>query len=129
MTAASLTEAEAIVVMRLRACGWTVTPPPAAPRLPAVAPIQTQPAATAFVLYGFAGCPWCAKLCDRLRGLGVAYEYRDVPDPAERQRLYDGWGLVGPARTMPQLFCDDERLGSYAEVSAIPPDALKALAA
>lgn len=85
-------------------------------------------APSSFVLYGFEDCPWCQKMKGLLGELGIPFEWVPEEDKERRQRLYDAWGLTGAGRTMPQLFADGERLGTYAEVSAIAPDALRALA-
>lgn len=85
-------------------------------------------APSSFVLYGFDACPHCAELKAHLGELGIPFEWVPEEDGERRQRLYDAWGLVGPERTMPQLFADGERLGGKDAVKAIDPRALRALA-
>lgn len=65
-------------------------------------------------IVGFAGCPFCEKAKAFFFSRNLRYDYVEVNDKDERQIYYDGLGLTGADRTMPQIFIDDVRVtGGY----------------
>ena len=54
-------------------------------------------------------CIWCLRAKWLLRWRGVAYEEIDASDAATRAWLLEATG----ARTVPQVYCDDERIGGF----------------
>jgi glutaredoxin len=56
-------------------------------------------------------CKFCSMAKEWLASRGIPYVETSVPDPADRQALYDSLGLVGGKRTMPQIFCTDTGSG------------------
>lgn len=54
-----------------------------------------------------ADCPHCAAVKEWLAGQGIPFTEHRHDDDAERQVFYDGLGLVGPARTVPQVILVD----------------------
>lgn len=87
-----------------------------------------RPGLRTFTLYGFEGCPHCDRLKAHLDAHGVPYVWTDAPDPAMRQELYDIWELPQGARSMPQLFADEDRLGGAETVIRMDVQWLKDLA-
>lgn len=49
------------------------------------------------------GCPFCVKAKEWLAGNNIAYVEERYDDANERQKMYDRLGLVGSARTVPQI--------------------------
>lgn len=61
-------------------------------------------------------CPYCIKAKQWLNERGIAYELLVYDDEADRQAMYDGFGLEGSQRTVPQIFVDGVRVGGYTEL-------------
>ena len=63
------------------------------------------------------GCPSCTLVKEFLAGIGIPFSVEEHNDLAERNAVYDRFGLVGPKRTMPQVVVAEgekiERLGGY----------------
>ena len=70
-------------------------------------------------VYSKPDCPWCVKAKEWLSARGIPYREISVEDRDDREKLYDGWGLSGGGRTMPQVFIvdvesdDRTRIGGY----------------
>lgn len=58
-------------------------------------------------------CPYCTKAKAWLNERGIPFDLLVYDDDAERQAMYDGFGLEGNQRTVPQIFVDGVRLGGY----------------
>lgn len=72
------------------------------------------------MVYTKAGCGYCVKAKSWLDLRGIAYRATALDDEAERLRFYDDVGLVGSARTMPQIFAaDGTRIGGFSELSKL----------
>lgn len=57
------------------------------------------------------GCPSCVKAKEWLAGNNIAYVEERYDDANERQKMYDRLGLVGSARTVPQIVVTDDAGG------------------
>lgn len=69
-----------------------------------------------YVVYGRNGCPFCDKATDLLDSLNLEYEYRNISDgPGVLLELLD---LHPEAKTVPQIFLDQELIGGFTELSA-----------
>ena len=63
-------------------------------------------------------CPYCAMAKEYLREHGIEYTEVVFDNDDERQSMYDELGLVGPQRTVPQVFVIEldgkpQRIGGY----------------
>lgn len=61
-------------------------------------------------------CPYCQMAKQYLTERGVPYAEVLYDDDQARQAMYDTLGLIGSQRTVPQIFADDERIGSYSDL-------------
>lgn len=57
------------------------------------------------------GCPSCVKAKQWLASNNIAYVEERYDDANERQKMYDRLGLVGSARTVPQIVVTDDAGG------------------
>jgi glutaredoxin len=68
-------------------------------------------------------CPYCQMTKQFLSEHRVPYEEHVYDDDAERQSMYDRFGLVGNQRTVPQIFVVEDdgsrtRIGGYNDLRA-----------
>lgn len=72
-------------------------------------------------VYGKQGCPFCDKAKTLLTDMGVAFNYVDLSDDAERAAFYDDRGFEGGQRSVPKIYeltAEGERLiGGYTELT------------
>ena len=60
-------------------------------------------------------CPFCTKAKNLLKNKGIEYEERNI---AEGYKIQDLLEMVPNARTMPQIWLDEEHIGGYHELEA-----------
>ena len=60
-------------------------------------------------------CPFCDKAKNLLKTKGIEYEERNI---AEGWKIQDLLEQVPNAKTMPQIWLDDEHIGGYYELEA-----------
>ena len=58
-------------------------------------------------------CPWCDRAKHLLKMKGIEYEEKNI---AEGYKIQDLLALVPNAKTMPQIWLDDEHIGGYPEL-------------
>tara|TARA_B100000902_G_scaffold39294_1_gene46754 strand:+ start:829 stop:1056 length:228 start_codon:yes stop_codon:yes gene_type:complete len=64
-------------------------------------------------------CPYCTKAKSLLKTKGVEYEEKNI---AEGHNIQDMLALVPNARTMPQVWVDDQHIGGYHELEKFLED-------
>lgn len=62
-------------------------------------------------------CPYCTKAKAWLNDKGIPFELFVYDDDAERAAMYDGFGLEGTERTVPQIVVDGVRVGGYTDLT------------
>lgn len=68
-------------------------------------------------IYTQFGCPYCARAISLLQAKGVAYtEYDTTMDRARREEMV---ARKPGARTVPQIFIDDEAIGGSDDMAAL----------
>ena len=60
-------------------------------------------------------CPYCDKAKNLLKHKGIEYEEKNI---AQGYKIQDLLEMVPNARTMPQIWLDDEHIGGYYELEA-----------
>lgn len=70
------------------------------------------------IVYTKTICPYCTLAKQYLREHNIEYTEVTFDDDSERQRMYEELGLVGPQRTVPQVFVigsdgAPQRIGGY----------------
>ena len=65
------------------------------------------------VVWSKPACPHCESAKQMLRMKGIEYEEKNI---AEGYKIEDLLALVPNARTMPQIWIDDEHIGGYFEL-------------
>lgn len=65
------------------------------------------------VVWSKPACPYCTKAKALLKMKGIEYEEKNI---AEGYNIQDMLALVPNARTMPQIWLDDQHLGGYHEL-------------
>ena len=65
------------------------------------------------VVWSKPACPYCTKAKALLKMKGIEYEEKNI---AEGHNIQDMLALVPNARTMPQIWLDDQHLGGYHEL-------------
>lgn len=68
------------------------------------------------IVHSKTGCVFCDKVKSFLETKGVVFTEVKHDDDEQRQALYDGFGLTGPTRTVPQVVIDGVRVGGFAEL-------------
>mgnify|MGYP003704969721 CR=1 FL=1 len=58
-------------------------------------------------------CPYCDQAKALLKQKGIEYEERKIGDGYTKEELLE---MVPNARSVPQVFIDDEYVGGYAEL-------------
>ena len=62
-------------------------------------------------------CPYCTKAKNLLKMKGIEFEERKLGDGwTKEQKIQDLLALVPNARTMPQIWLDEEHIGGYPEL-------------
>ena len=65
------------------------------------------------VVWSKPACPFCVKAKNLLKNKGIEYEEKNI---AEGYKIEDLLALVPNARTMPQIWLDDEHIGGYSDL-------------
>ena len=65
------------------------------------------------VVWSKPACPYCDKAKNLLKTKGIDYEEKNI---AEGYKIQDLLELVPNARTMPQIWLDEEHIGGYHEL-------------
>jgi len=65
------------------------------------------------VVWSKPACPFCVKAKNLLKSKGIEYEEKNI---ADGYKIQDLLALVPNAKTMPQIWLDDEHLGGYPEL-------------
>ena len=65
------------------------------------------------VVWSKPACPYCNKAKALLKAKGIEYEEKNI---AEGHKIQDLLELVPNARTMPQIFVDDQLIGGYTDL-------------
>ena len=65
------------------------------------------------VVWSKPACPFCVKAKNLLKNKGIEYEEKNI---AEGHKIEDLLALVPNARTMPQIWLDDEHIGGYSDL-------------
>jgi glutaredoxin len=60
-------------------------------------------------------CPYCVQAKALLDMKGIEYEERNVQEDWTKEQLL---GVVPTARTLPQIFLDDNYIGGFTELKA-----------
>jgi glutaredoxin 3 len=61
-------------------------------------------------------CPFCDQAKNLLKSRGIDYEERNISQgPWTREQLFEA---VPSARSLPQIFLDDEHVGGFTELRA-----------
>ena len=60
-------------------------------------------------------CPYCVKAKNLLKSKGIEYEEKNIADGYKIQDLLK---LVPNAKTMPQIWLDEEHVGGYSDLKA-----------
>ena len=68
------------------------------------------------IVWSKPACPFCVKAKNLLKSKGIEYEEKNI---AEGHNIQDMLALVPNARTMPQVWVDDQHIGGYDEVRAL----------
>ena len=63
--------------------------------------------------YNRAVCPYCTKAKNLLKNKGIEYEEKNI---AEGHKIEDLLALVPNAKTMPQIWLDEEHIGGYSDL-------------
>ena len=58
-------------------------------------------------------CPFCVQAKSMLESRGIEYEERNVSKDWTREQLFEA---VPTARTLPQIFLDEEYVGGFTEL-------------
>jgi glutaredoxin 3 len=61
-------------------------------------------------------CPYCQDAKAFLKGHGIPYTETVLDDFDARNAMYDRFGLVSSARTVPQIVVDGSRIGGFREL-------------
>ena len=65
------------------------------------------------VVWSKPACPFCVKAKNLLKNRGIEYEERNI---AEGHKIEDLLALVPNAKTMPQIWLDEEHIGGYSDL-------------
>ena len=65
------------------------------------------------IVWSKPSCPWCDRAKTLLKNKGIEYEEKNI---AQGHKIQDLLELVPNAKTMPQIWLDDEHLGGYPEL-------------
>ena len=65
------------------------------------------------VIWSKPACPYCDKSKALMKAKGIEYEEKNIADGHKIQDLLE---LVPNAKTMPQIWLDDEHIGGYYEL-------------
>ena len=68
---------------------------------------------TKAIVWSNIGCTWCEKAKSLLEQKGIEYEERNLAKEWKIQQLLE---VVPNARTVPQIFVDDEYVGGYQDL-------------
>ena len=66
------------------------------------------------VIWSKYNCPYCDQAKNLLELKGIAYEERKIGDGYTREDLLEA---VPGARTVPQIFIDDQLIGGYTDLA------------
>ena len=67
------------------------------------------------VIWSKPACGYCVKAKSLLKNKGIEYEEKNI---AEGHNIQDMLALVPNARTMPQVWLDEEHIGGYDQLEA-----------
>ena len=70
---------------------------------------------TKAVVWSNVGCSYCEQAKNLLKSKNIEYEERNI---AEGWKIQDLLEQVPNAKTMPQIWLDDEHIGGYYELEA-----------
>ena len=65
------------------------------------------------IVWSKPACGFCVKAKSLLKSKGIEYEEKNI---AEGHKIQDLLALVPNARTMPQIWLDEEHIGGYPEL-------------
>jgi len=65
------------------------------------------------IVWSKSNCPYCEQAKALLNKKGVVYEERRIGDGYTREQLLE---VAPTARTVPQVFLDDQLIGGYTEL-------------
>jgi glutaredoxin 3 len=65
------------------------------------------------VVWSKPGCPQCVSAKQLLKTRGIEYEEKNI---AEGHKIEDLLALVPNAKTMPQIWLDEEHIGGYSDL-------------
>lgn len=74
-----------------------------------------------FTVFGKENCPYCVRAKELLQSKLLEFTYRDVVEDEVAFLQMNSWVAEAtgfPARTVPQIFLDQEYIGGYTELSA-----------
>jgi glutaredoxin 3 len=67
------------------------------------------------VVWSKDACPFCVQAKALLEARGIEYEERNVSQEWTREQLLEA---VPTARTLPQIFLDDQHIGGFTDLRA-----------
>ena len=65
------------------------------------------------IVWSKPACPYCVKAKNLLKSKGIEYEEKNI---AEGHKIQDLLALVPNARTMPQIWLNEEHIGGFYEL-------------
>jgi glutaredoxin 3 len=68
------------------------------------------------VVWSKNSCPFCVQAKALLEARGIEYEERNVSKDWTREQLLEA---VPTARTLPQIFLDDEHIGGFTDLRSL----------
>ena len=77
-------------------------------------------------------CPHCTRAKEYLADRSIPFRVIQHDDKADREALYDSFGLTGTNRTVPQIVIVDDdgellRIGGYLDLAVSGIDSIRAL--
>ena len=65
------------------------------------------------ILWSKDACPFCVQAKSLLKARGIEFEERNISQDWTREQLLEA---VPDARTLPQIFLDDQHIGGFADL-------------
>ena len=65
------------------------------------------------IIWSKNSCPFCVQAKSLLKLRGIEYEERNINEDWTKEQLL---AVVPDARTLPQIFLDDEHIGGFTEL-------------
>lgn len=65
-------------------------------------------------IYGTSNCSYCDQAKQLCENNSLPYSFTNIED--DKEKMFELFDMIGPFKTVPQIFVDDEYVGGFKEL-------------